>query len=289
MGGGSFDEGSYTSSRAVRRSTGVDDFEYTRNATRIHESLDPKRILTKPFHLLESRDSVEHPESTPVIISFDVTGSNFANARVAQEKLPELMGKLTCCLSNPQVAVWSNDDTHSIGGNAIQLSDFESDNRIDESIRNLWLTGQGGGNDGESYDLILYAAARKTITDSWEVRHKKGFLFLYADEPFFNKVTANDVKGVFGDPTQRDIPLEEIIAEVKEKWHLYVIWPQNGYKHARAQYVQLFGTECVETLQDPNLLCDKIASMVESTVGNLHDAATAAAVNTDSEIYSRTE
>lgn len=284
MGGGHFDDNAYVSSRSARVASGTPDFAYTQHATRIHETLDPKRILTKPFHLLESRDSVEHPESTPVILSFDVTGSNYQNAQVAQQKLPELMGKLGCCLSNPQVAVWSNDDTHSIGGNAIQLSDFESDNRIDEAIRNFWLTGQGGGNDGESYDLILYAAARKTVADSWDKRHKKGFLFLYADEPFFSQVSANDIRGVFGDPAEQNIPLANIIAEVKEKWHLQVIWPSNGYKHAREQYVTLFGADCVETLQDPNLLCDKVASMVQATIGNLHDQTMAAANN--DEVYS---
>lgn len=262
MGGGRFSEESYVRSTSVRRSSGVSDFAYTETASQVHETLNPHRIRTKPFGLLESRDSVEHPESTPVIITFDVTGSNYNNAKVAQQKLPELMAKLAAVVDNPQVAVWANDDIYSVGPNAIQLGEFESDNRIDDTIRNIWLTGKGGGNQGESYDLLVYAAARKVVTDSFEKRHKKGYMFLYADEPFFTEVTAASIRTVFGDSAEADIPIASIIAEAQQKWNIFVLWPMNGFAHARAQYVTLFGADHVESLQDPNLLCDKVASVV---------------------------
>ncbi len=262
MGYGTFDDASYKSAAVTRKATGHKDFEYTENATSIHKSLDPKRIANKPFGLLESRDSEEHPISTPIIVTFDVTGSNYRNAVTAQQKLPDLMAKLKEVCENPQVAIWANDDVNSVGSNAIQLGEFESNNQIDETIRNVWLTGQGGGNSGESYDLLLYAAARKTVTDSYDKRGKKGYMFVYADEPFFPQVSTDDVRNIFGDGSQADIPIGDMIAETKEKWNVFVIWPQNGYAHARRQYEELFGQDHVETLQDPNLLCDKVASMV---------------------------
>lgn len=262
MGEGRFSEVVYNESTATRRSTGVRDFEYTETAKKIHNSLDPKRILNKPFGLLESRDSAGNPESTPIIITFDVTGSNRANAVIAQKKLPDLMAKLQAVLENPQVAVWANDDVNYVGTNGIQLGEFESDNRIDDSIRNIWITGKGGNNDGESYELLLYAAARKVITDSMEKRGKKGYMFLYADEPFFTSVSSAQINDIFNDTTQADIQIADIIAEAKQKWNIFLLWPSNGYIHARSQYVSLFGEGNVETLQDPNMLCDKIASIV---------------------------
>lgn len=262
MGGGSFSEASYNSSRATRAATKTPDFDYTTRATEVHKDLDPMRILKKPFGLLESRDSAEHPISTPVILTFDVTGSNYENAKIAQQKLPELMAKLALVCENPQVAIWANDDTHSIGKNALQLGEFESDNRIDDAIRNVWLTGHGGGNDGESYDLLIYAAARKTVTDSFEKRNKRGYMFLYADEPFFRETTANDIRNIFGDGAEKSIPIGELIAEAQQKWDIFVIWPRNGYKHAREQYEELFGADHVEDLQSPELLCEKVASIV---------------------------
>lgn len=265
MGGGSWDTSTYVSSRVVRSSTGVSDFAYSKEAAitkKIHETLDPRRINSKPFKKLESRDSVEHPESTPIIVCFDVTGSNFSRAIEAQKKLPNLMELLNKYINDPQIMVAANDDFEVVGGSAFQISEFESDNRVDDWIRNIWLVSNGGGNDGESYDLMLYAAARKMITDSWEVRQKKGYLFMYADEPIFAKTKKAAVQQVFGDDVESDIPIATIISEVKERWNVFLIWPEGGYIHAREQYTQLFGADSVITLQHPNLICELVASVV---------------------------
>jgi hypothetical protein len=262
MGGGRWDDDRYTRDTHTRASTKTPDFAYTTTATSIHANLDPKRINSKPFGKLESRDSAEHPDSNAVLVCFDVTGSNFTRAVDAQKKLPNLMNLLEKYIPDPQVAVGANDDFTVVGEHAIQLSDFESDNRIDEHIRNTWLVRNGGGNDGESYDLLLYAAARKTVLDCFEKRGRKGYFFMYADEPIFKMVEARHVKAIFGDNLQHDIPTEEIIEEAKKRFHVFVIWPEGGYTHARTQYVRLFGEECVVTLQHPNLICELIGSLV---------------------------
>lgn len=258
MGGGRWDDDRYTSSASSRRSAGVDDFAYSATAHSIHASLDPSRILSKPFGKLESRDNTEHPESNAVLVGFDVTGSNISRAKVAQKALPALMNLLGKYLPDPQVAVAANDDWKCHNGGAVQISDFESDNRVDEHIRNIWLVGDGGGNDGESYDLLVYAAARKTVLDCLEKRGRKGYLFLYADEPFMQKVSANEVRDVFGDDIRKDIPIEDIIEEAREMYHVFILWPVGGYEHAREQFERLFGEDYVITLQDPNRICEVI-------------------------------
>jgi hypothetical protein len=262
MGGGTWDSGTYSSSKATRAATGVPDFAYTTHATKAHDNLDPKRIHTKPFNKLESRDSDEHPQSNPVLICLDVTGSNDHNARIAQDKLPNLMALLTKYLTDPQVAVAANDDFKVSPHAAVQISDFESDIRIDEHIRNLYLVGNGGGNNGESYDLLLFAAARLVVLDSVEKRGKKGYMFMYADEPIFNNVSKREVKDVFGITIEKDIPIAEVIEEARKNFNIFLIWPQDGYAHAREQYVKLFGDEFVLTSQHPNLLCELIASVI---------------------------
>ena len=277
MGGGSWDTGSYKAASTARAATGKADFDYTRTASKVHAMLDPKRINDKPFDKLEARDSTEHPASTPVMVCFDVTGSDYDNAVVAQKKLPNLMELLNKYVTDPQVAVAATDDWLTSERNAVQISDFESDNRVDEHLRNVWLIGAGGGNDGESYDLLLYAAARKVVLDSVEKRGKPGYLFLYADEPIFAQVSAAQVKAVFGDTLQQDLPIEEVIEEARRNFHVFMVWPTDGYVHAREQYVQLFGEENVLTLQHPNLLCELIAS----TVGLYEGKVTAASVVTD--------
>lgn len=277
MGGGAWDTGAYKSSSATRKASGVADFAYTKTATKAHTNLDPLRISSKPFGKLESRDSTEHPESNPVFVCFDVTGSNYERAIDAQKRLPNLMELLNKYLTDPQVAVAANDDFTVVGNNAVQISDFESDNRVDDHIRNIWLVNCGGGNDGESYDLLLYAAARKMVLDSVEKRGKKGYMFLYADEPIFKHVQKAEVKAIYGDTVEKDIPISEVIEEARRNFNIFVIWPDGGYLHAREQYVKLFGEEAVLTSQHPNLLCELIAS----TVGLYESKATPASVVTD--------
>lgn len=266
MGGGKWDNATYNNASSTRAAKGISDFAYTASATTAHPSLDPKRINTKPFGKLESRDSAEHPQSNAILVSFDVTGSNQTRAMDAQKALPKLMDILHESLSDPQVAFAANDDFKAVGTRgAVQISDFESDIRIDEHLRNIWLVGHGGGNIGESYDLILYAAARKTVIDCWEKRHKKGYLFLYADEPFMHKVERHEVLQVFGDNLEQDLPIADIIHEAREQYTIFLIWPANSsYRNALDQYKLLFGPEYVLELQHPNLICELIGGTVHA-------------------------
>jgi hypothetical protein len=291
MGSGHFSDDHYQQSRSTRAAQGKRDFEYTETATSVHETLDPKRILKKPFHLLESRDSTEHPISTPIIVSFDVTGSNMANAIEVQKELPTLMAKLQAIVENPQIAIWANDDFKAVGAgsgrDSVQMGEFESDNRIDDTIRNIWLTNNGGGNGGESYDLLLYGAARKTVTDSIEKRNKKGYMFMYADEHFRDSVMKREVQAVFGDGLEADIPIAEMIEEVLKKWEVFVIWPSNGYASARDQYMELFGSDHVITLEAPKMICEQVTSTVSKFEDNLQHNAQQAVADAAEDYVSR--
>lgn len=274
MGSGKWDTAVYNSTVASHVTTAsslgvpVDtvSFGYSQEAQhthKIHPNLDPLRINRKPAGILESRDSAEHPQSNAVMVCFDVTGSNIKNAIKAQKKLPNLMELLTKYLPDPQVAVAANDDFNYVGRNCIQISDYESDIRIDEHIRNVWLVGQGGGNSGESYDLLMYAAARKTALDCFERRNRKGYFFMYADEPIFNQVDRHQVKEVFNDDIPTDIPIAAMIQELGEHYYPFVFWPSNSpLTGSRDQYVQLFGEDAVFTLQHPDLICELIGSIV---------------------------
>jgi len=268
MGSGRFDNVSYTSARNTRASKGEDDFQYSKTSTigtGVHSNLNPRRIKTKPFKKLESRDSAEHPKSNAVFVSIDVTGSNISRAQEVQKKLPNLMEMLQSYLSDPQLLIAANDDFNVEGRRSIQISDFESDNRIDDHIRNILLTSNGGGNDGESYDLILLAAAHMTVLDCLEKRGRKGYFFMYADEPIFSHVKADEVREIFDIDTEGRLPVSAVIEKLKEQYHVFVIWPMGGYRHAREQYEHLFGKECVVQLQQPILFCELIGSLIGIT------------------------
>jgi hypothetical protein len=270
MGGGKFSNDTYQSSKSSRASMGFDDFEHSKQSDVVHENLDCKRIHNKPFGKLESRDSIEHLNSTAVIVGLDVTGSNIQRAREAQRKLPKLMDRLVKYLPDPQVAIAANDDYHSVGEKAIQFADFESDNRVDEHLRNVLLTSQGGGNHGESYDLMMWIAANRTIIDCYEKRGKKGYFFMYADEPIFSTTSGqqlNKVLGVNEFSNSFSVPIKQTIAKLKETYDAYVIWPQGGFTEAHEQFVELFGQDHVVTLQHPNLIVEAICAVVAMKEG----------------------
>src|SRR5580765_2887911 len=107
MGYGRWDSSDYASAKVERLSRGVADFAYSDKAKNdrgvpVSPNLDPMRINKKPFKKLESRDSVDHPESNAIFVSFDVTGSNLQRAVEAQKKLPNLMELLEKYIPDPQ-------------------------------------------------------------------------------------------------------------------------------------------------------------------------------------------
>jgi hypothetical protein len=264
MGRGFYSDDAYNTAKTYRATNNISDFHHNETSDKVHPTLDPLRIKDKPFKKLESRDNDEHPNSNAVMVCFDVTGSNIDNAVIVQKQLPKLMGLLGKYLSDVQVAVAANDDILAVGSrHCVQISEFESDIRIDESIRNLLLTGNGGGNSYESYDLVLYGIARKTVLDSWEKRHKKGYLFIYADELMREQINKEDINSVYGDKLTEDITLNQIITELKIQYNVYVIFPANSsYIESKKQYKQLFGKNNVLTLESPKVICELIGTVI---------------------------
>lgn len=279
MGGGNWDGAVYKSATTTRSSMGIDDFDYSSKAKDVHETLSALRIKDKPFGMLESRDNDDHPESNAVFINFDVTGSNIDDARIAQKEMDKMMDLLPEYLDHPQLAFGANDDIEAcMDSLSFQVTEFESDNRIDESLRNIVLVGQGGGNNHESYDLALFAAARLMALDCVEKRGKKGYMFMYADEPFPAICEKGDIQSVFGITIERDLTIEELIEEVKEKFHLFVMFPaKSSYHHSLEQYKELVGEDFVVTLQHPTQIC----AIMCGIIGMLEEKVSHGKVSTD--------
>lgn len=240
MGGGSWSNDVYRS-RSVRpevRAAGT-SFMYSSTAKATgdytpHATVDPKVVAgaASPFVgsvMRESCDSDEHPETTPIVVFFDVTGSMNVLPQVLQTKLPALYGMLLTkgYVEHPQILFGAVGDVYS-DRVPLQVGQFESDNRADESLENLILEGGGGGGNHESYDLAAYFVARHTTTDAWEKRGKKGYLFLIGDERAYARVDRRMVQSLIGDALQEDIPTRDIFAELQERWDVYFLFATQG-------------------------------------------------------------
>lgn len=229
MGSGSWSTNVYDAAERYRSASGASAFAYSdrvkhsapRSSWTAHPSLDPHGLSTR-----ESRDSAEHPTSLAISVLFDVTGSMGGVPRVLQTKLPELFGLLLRkgYTEHPQILFGGVGDA-TCDRVPLQLGQFESDNRMDEQLGNILLEGGGGGQMTESYELALYAMARHSSLDCHEKRGRRGYLFLIGDEMPYGKVKAREIRDVLGDPVQEDIPLPEILAELRRKFHVFYILP----------------------------------------------------------------
>lgn len=276
MGSSYWSEDFYRDREVVRKKAGKSAFAYhdtvakaAPHEQKVHKLLDPKGVKIR-----ESRDSKEHPNSNAIAFLCDVTGSMASTPRVIQQALPNLMGLLdgSKYVTDPQVLFGAIGDARSDRG-PLQVGQFESGIEMDDDIQRLWLEGNGGGSGEESYELALYWLARHTSIDCQEKRGKKGYAFLVGDEKPYPVVSRSQVEALIGDSLEADIPIADIIKEVREKYHLYFVIPQEtSYRGDASVYntwVKLLGPDFVLKLGDASAICETIGLAVglnESTI-----------------------
>ena len=268
MGSGRWTPDTYYDRAAARAAAGTDTFDYSRAAVesgrlQAHVTLDPFGLKFR-----ESRDSPEHPASTPILISLDVTGSMGAVVRGIHANLPQLHELLLGhqYVADPQVCFAAVGDA-TCDKVPFQIGQFESDNRMDQQLEHVVLEGGGGGQKTESYELMLYAAARHTATDAWKKWGRKGYLFIIGDETAYPAANAWQVRQVFGGNLQEDVPLRQLVAEATERWHVYFVIP-GGAAYGRdpamvAFWSDLLGADRVIALQHP----DQTSECIALTIG----------------------
>lgn len=243
-------------------------------ATALHPSLNVLGVKVR-----ESRDSPAHPNSKAIIIATDITGSMGGVPRRIQQRLPEFMGLLLkkgWCV-DPHILVAAIGDA-TCDKVPFQAGQFESGIEIDNDITNLYVEGGGGGQNTESYELALYFAARKTDIDCLNKRNQKGYLFITGDEHPYRRVSRDQIKRVFGDDVESDIPLKDIVREAAKKYHLFFLIPQTSTANAdraglEEEWANLFGNEHVLRLDDPEGVCEVVGSAIGLIEGSADPTA----------------
>lgn len=222
MGGGSWSRDSYhTYSCSVGRTYNAvtDSFNDTYCSSsqaftqrKLYEKLDPMNVIR------ECCDSDEHPNTIPVILALDVTGSMGQTAIEVQKKLNPIMQELYKNVKDVEIMIMAIGDL-SYDSSPIQISQFESDIRIAENLDHIYFENGGGGNNWESYTAAWYIGARHTKLDCWK-RGKKGIIITMGDEPINPYLPKEELESVTGDTLQADISTKDLYNEVKDKYHL---------------------------------------------------------------------
>jgi hypothetical protein len=277
MGTTHWSDDHYHERARLRAAAGKSAFEYDEELRDrperervVHQKMNPFGVRHR-----ESRDSGNHPDSHAVAVLFDVTGSMQAVPRILQANLPRLMDLLLHrgYLADPQILVGGIGDA-TCDHAPLQVGQFESGVEIDEDLSRLYLEGGGGAHITESYELALYFMARHTAIDCFEKRGRRGYLFVIGDEMPYKAVKRSEVKHVIGDQLQANIPVEEVIAELQRRYHVYFIIPRLTHhwdnREVHDRWVQLLGQNVLR-LEDPAGICELIAStigLVEGRIGH---------------------
>ncbi|GAA0538496.1 hypothetical protein GCM10010172_19710 [Paractinoplanes ferrugineus] len=262
MGSGRWSTDVYTAAANYRTANGASAFAYSDGgAKKAHPALDPNGVDRR-----ESRDSEEHPFSTPIAVLFDVTGSMGSVPRVLQTKLPQLLGLLTRkgYATDPHIMFGAVGDA-TCDRVPLQVGQFESDNRMDDDLARIVLEGGGGGQKRESYELAMYFMARHTALDSLAKRGRRGYLFLIGDEMPYPQVKPAEVRRFIGAELGEPMSTEGIIAELRQSFDIYYIMPTaagwGGDAEILTRWRALLGQNVLE-LDDLDAVCETIAVTV---------------------------
>lgn len=227
----------------------------------------------------ESRDSEDSPESTPVIIGFDVTASM---GYLAKELALNSMNKIITNLykekpiSNPHILCAAIGDSRA-DKYPLQVTQFEADIRIIEQLIDLYLEGGGGGNGGESYNLLWYFAAKHTKADCFEKRSKNGYLFTIGDDASLGNLSPAEIKRIFNDDVPYVLSDEELLRKAEKNYNVFHIVIENEQadeeKIFRKWQELMPGKVTVINKKDISFLADIIYAIISVSEGKTANEA----------------
>jgi hypothetical protein len=190
---------------------------------KIDEALNPYGVIR------ECVDSEEHPNTIPVILALDVTGSMGDAAVEVAKRLNVIMTKLYKEVNDIEFMIMGIGDL-AYDHSPIQASQFESDIRIAEQLDKIYFEFGGGGNSYESYTAAWYFGLNHCKLDCWN-RGKRGIIITMGDEEINPYLPHNALTKSVGDTLQGDIETKDLYEKVCEKFNVYHIDVEHGNRY----------------------------------------------------------
>ena len=288
MGGGTWTKTAFTTySTSIGRSVDMDGLVTTEynsaqdmfKSRRISNILNPKNVVR------ECCDTDEHPNTIPVILALDVTGSMGNAAMEVAKKLNIVMTNLYNKVRDVEFLIMGIGDL-AYDSAPIQASQFESDIRIAEQLDKIYFEGGGGGNGYESYTAAWYFGVNHTKLDCWK-RNKKGIIITMGDEPLNPYLPYMPLHTVTDDSLQADINTKDLYEQVIQKYdvyHLMVNDRQTSFRLYKDRIYTSFG----KYLDGQHLIevtLDSLVNTIVDIVANASDySTTTTEVNSNEEI-----
>lgn len=166
----------------------------------------------------------------PICVLLDVTGSNIDFARACYDKAPMFFGQIEQqgYLPAGEFAIAFNAVGDAFTDYApLQIAEFEYAKEIDPWIKKIYLEGNGGGQQKETYELGAYFFNEMLEMPNAEMP----FMFILADEAPYPKLHRDIVVKILGDckfpePT---IDSKIIFEKLDKKFHNNVFVLLNKY------------------------------------------------------------
>lgn len=221
MGAGSFSTSSYSSyTKSVGRTY---DSNTGRTSGQSFKQIEFEKSLNpRYFQLRECVNSDEHPNTIPIILALDVTGSMGAACRETADALGVIMTNLYKKFKDIEFCIMGIGDL-AYDHAPIQMSQYESDVRIAESLDKIYRESGGGGNGYESYTAAWYMGLKRTRLDCFDKQGRKGIIITMGDEPmnpYLPKNALNDA--VNGDETH-DVETKDLYRDAIKKFDIFHI------------------------------------------------------------------
>lgn len=218
MGYGSYSAADWSKLKTSRQLSTSNNVSEVFKRKSCDPKFDPRYIGTR-----ECFDSDDHPNSTPIVVGLDVTGSmGYLAVKVATEALNELIMKLysTDSIEDPALMCAAYGDFRDTS--PLQVTQFESDIRIAEQLLELYF--ENGGQGEVVPTCLWHFLANRTNIDAIKKRNQKGFVFTIGDRATIRKdfSPAATIHTVTGDQSHATSP-EDVLKEAQKKFHLFHI------------------------------------------------------------------
>lgn len=186
-------------------------------AVKLDEALDPKK-----FTIRECVNNEEHPNTVPVILALDVTGSMGSACAETAAAIGKIVLNLFDRFKDVEFCIMGIGDL-AYDRAPIQMSQFESDVRIAEALDKVYMEHGGGGNAYESYTAAWYMGLHHTKLDCFDKQGRKGIIITMGDEPLNPYLPANQLNWAANTHAQGDIDTDELYEEAKKKFDIFHI------------------------------------------------------------------
>lgn len=234
--------------------------------TRLHPSLNPRGVVR------ECVNNEEHPNTIPVILALDVTGSMGNACKEVAEALGVIMVDLYKKFKDIEICIMGIGDL-AYDDAPIQISQFESDIRIAEALDKVWMEHGGGGNTYESYTAAWYMGLRHTKLDCHK-QGRKGIIITMGDEALNPYLPQKELEVVTGDHLQDDVETPDLYEEASKKFdifHIAVDDKSSSYKYHADSINFTFGDLLKDRLKISSInnlsqtICDCVSESIQGT------------------------